>query len=113
MTTVVVLAGGASNRFWPLTDKPLVRFGASTLLERHLAILRDAGATRFVVVARPENADTIGHMSATGGDLTVVVQPEARGMADALLCARAAIGAEPVGPLYITQAQDIVEPSLH
>ena len=41
--TVLVLAGGASNRFWPLRDKPLLRLGAYTLLERHLRQLSDLG----------------------------------------------------------------------
>src|SRR5437763_1937092 len=98
MTTVVILAGGASNRFWPLTDKPLLRFGAGTLLERHVGVLRGAGATRFVVVTRPENEAAVLEMASAAGDLSVVVQPEARGMADALLHARPAIESGPAGP---------------
>lgn len=112
---VLVLAGGASNRFWPLTDKPLIELGAMTLLERHLRDLRNAGAVRCVVVCRPETAERVrALMSALGlAEARVAVQSDARGMADAVLCARDAI--EPFGeaPLYVTQAQDVVDPALH
>src|SRR4029077_17387541 len=41
------------------------------------------------------------------------VQPEAAGMADAVRQARSALQSFGQGPLYVTQAQDIVDPSLH
>jgi bifunctional UDP-N-acetylglucosamine pyrophosphorylase/glucosamine-1-phosphate N-acetyltransferase len=119
---VLVLAGGASNRFWPLRDKPLVELGSQTLLERHLRLLRAAGCERFIVVSRPETASQIEVIGAAvdldpatgaGPLVRVAVQPEPRGMADAVLSARdllLELGDEPV---YVTQAQDIVEARLH
>src|SRR6185503_19656836 len=106
---VLVLAGGASNRLWPLRDKPLVELGSQTLLERHLRLLREAGCERFVVVARPDTAETIANIGRTiGADVRIAVQPEARGMADGVLAARKLLDDLGEAPLYVTQAQDVV-----
>src|SRR3972149_5061813 len=51
---VLVLAGGASTRFWPLRDKLFIELGGQSLLGRHLRALRELGCERFVVVTRPE-----------------------------------------------------------
>ena len=112
--TVLVLAGGASNRFWPLRDKLFLQFGTQTLLERHLLQLRALGCTKFVVVAREENvAETNTLRPILNAELEVAVQPEAKGMADAVLCARNALDAAKNETLYVTQAHDIVSPVLH
>jgi bifunctional UDP-N-acetylglucosamine pyrophosphorylase/glucosamine-1-phosphate N-acetyltransferase len=111
--TVLVLAGGVSNRFWPLRDKLLMRFGACTLLERHVRQLRGLGCERFVVVSRPETATTIASLTAGLGDVSVVVQPQALGMADAVLCAREALLQHGDAPVYVTQAHDVVEAQMH
>jgi bifunctional UDP-N-acetylglucosamine pyrophosphorylase/glucosamine-1-phosphate N-acetyltransferase len=111
---VVVLAGGASNRFWPLREKLLFRFGSQTLLERHLRQLRQLGCERFVIVASPENADAVGEIvSRTAVDAQVVIQPQPRGMADALLCAREGLRRSETQGLYVTQAHDVVDASMH
>src|SRR3990172_2069159 len=109
--TVLVLAGGASTRFWPLRDKLFVELGSQSLLERHLRALRELGCERFVVVTRPDLAPAVESMArGLGADVSVALQPEAKGMADAVLCAAPALGD---GPLYVTQAHDIVEQRLH
>jgi bifunctional UDP-N-acetylglucosamine pyrophosphorylase/glucosamine-1-phosphate N-acetyltransferase len=109
--TVLVLAGGAATRFWPLRDKLFIELGAHSLLERHLRILRDLGCDRFVVVTRPEMKPTVEAIGrALGVDLSVAVQPAAKGMADAVLCAAPLL---PEGPLYVTQPHDVVEKRLH
>jgi UDP-N-acetylglucosamine diphosphorylase / glucose-1-phosphate thymidylyltransferase / UDP-N-acetylgalactosamine diphosphorylase / glucosamine-1-phosphate N-acetyltransferase / galactosamine-1-phosphate N-acetyltransferase len=112
---VLVLAGGASNRFWPLRDKPLLPFASTTLLERHLNALRAEGAERFVVVSRPESEEAMSAIVVSLGlpESRVVVQPEPRGMADAFLHATPALDGMGDGPLYVTQAQDVVARDLH
>jgi UDP-N-acetylglucosamine diphosphorylase / glucose-1-phosphate thymidylyltransferase / UDP-N-acetylgalactosamine diphosphorylase / glucosamine-1-phosphate N-acetyltransferase / galactosamine-1-phosphate N-acetyltransferase len=111
---VLVLAGGASNRFWPLRDKQLVRFGSQSLLERHLRALLALGCRDLVVVARPQSADEVASLaSSLDGRVDVVLQEEARGMADAVICALPALEARGDRPIYVTQAHDVVEQRLH
>ena len=112
---VLVLAGGASRRFWPLRDKPLLEFAGVSLIARHLRVLRDLGVDRFVIVGRSESVLALREIVS---DLAlpqahVVVQQEAQGMADAILSARREIASMGGGPIYITQAQDVVSPELH
>jgi NDP-sugar pyrophosphorylase family protein len=111
---VLVLAGGVSSRFWPLRDKLLIQFGAQSLLERHLHALAELGCDRIVIVTRPDLAQTVERIgAAVDAQVRVALQPEAKGMADAVLCARPALAAYGDGALYITQAHDIVERRLH
>lgn len=110
----IILAGGANRRFWPLTQKSLLRFGDQTLLERHVAALAAAGFADVIVVANPENE---GRMRAIADGaparLHVVVQPEPLGMGDAVLhCAPLLTGALRDRPALITQTHDLVNPAL-
>src|SRR4051812_39907582 len=108
--TVIVLAGGVSNRFWPLSDKLFVRLGSQNLLERHLYALRKLGCERFVVIARPDNQQEVARLGeGLGADLHVAVQAEPRGMADALLSAKPILEGLGDGPIYVTQAHYVVE----
>ena len=111
---VLVLAGGVSSRFWPLRDKLLIEFGSQSLLERHLRALSELGCDRVVVVTRPDLAETVETLgNGIAADVRVALQPEAKGMADAVLCARPALEAFGEGALYITQAHDVVERRMH
>ncbi len=111
---VLVLAGGVSSRFWPLRDKLLLPFGPRSLLERHLNCLSQLGCDRFVIVTRPDAVDDVRALSAhTPGQVRIAVQPEAQGMADAVLCATPELEAFGEGAVYITQAHDVVEQRLH
>lgn len=112
--TVLILAGGVSNRFWPLRDKLFLQFGAYSLLERHLLQLKALGCQRFVIVCRPDNVTAVEALRALhNADVQIAVQPEARGMADAVLCARDALVAAGNEALYVTQGHDVVNPVLH
>jgi bifunctional UDP-N-acetylglucosamine pyrophosphorylase/glucosamine-1-phosphate N-acetyltransferase len=112
---VIVLAGGVSSRLWPLRDKLFFEFGSQSLLERHLRGLRAAGCERFIIVSRPDTRDAIASSIAAAGmdQAEVVVQPEARGMADAVLCAAPALTALGETPVFITQAHDVADLQLH
>jgi bifunctional UDP-N-acetylglucosamine pyrophosphorylase/glucosamine-1-phosphate N-acetyltransferase len=115
-TLVVVLAGGSNSRFQPLRDKTLLSILGRPLLAHHIDALRAAGFRDVVVVA---NARTRTRITAvldgyrTGGGLAeVVVQDEAKGMGDAVLCVEPLLGERANRPLLITQAHDVVEPEL-
>jgi bifunctional UDP-N-acetylglucosamine pyrophosphorylase/glucosamine-1-phosphate N-acetyltransferase len=111
---VIVLAGGVSSRFWPLRDKLLLPFGSRSLLERHLDCLSRLGCDRMVIVTRPDAVDEVSAITAAlPGQIRVAIQPEAKGMADAVLCARPQLEAFGEGAVYVTQAHDVVEQRLH
>jgi bifunctional UDP-N-acetylglucosamine pyrophosphorylase/glucosamine-1-phosphate N-acetyltransferase len=111
---VIVLAGGVSSRFWPLRDKLLIEFGSQSLLERHLRALGALGCDRIVVVTRPDLAGAVEAIGArVDAAVRIAVQPDPRGMADAVLRARPALEAFGDGPVYVTQAHDVVEQRLH
>jgi bifunctional UDP-N-acetylglucosamine pyrophosphorylase/glucosamine-1-phosphate N-acetyltransferase len=68
----------------------------------------------MVVVTRPDLVDTIEQLGrSVPADVRVAVQVEARGMADAVLSARPMLEVFGDGPVYITQAHDVVERRLH
>lgn len=50
--TVLLLAGGKSERFWPLGDKVSISFSGSTLLERHIETFEQLGVEKIIVVVR-------------------------------------------------------------
>lgn len=112
---IVVLAGGSNSRFWPLRGKSLLRFCGRTLIEHQLDTFAAAGCHDAVVVASPETEAAARAITERYGErVTVVVQPEPRGMGDALLVAAEAAG-ERLGdrPLLVTQSHDVVDPEVY
>src|SRR5262245_39461611 len=111
---ILVLAGGAANRFWPLRDKQLVKFGDQSLLERHMRQLQAVGCDRFVVVVRPDMAAEVqtaaSHINA---EVRIATQANPRGMGDAVLSAVDDLRSLGDAPIYVTQAHDVVEPRFH
>jgi UDP-N-acetylglucosamine diphosphorylase / glucose-1-phosphate thymidylyltransferase / UDP-N-acetylgalactosamine diphosphorylase / glucosamine-1-phosphate N-acetyltransferase / galactosamine-1-phosphate N-acetyltransferase len=111
---VLVLAGGVSNRFWPLRDKLLIEFGSHSLLERHLRALCSLGCDRIVVVTRPDLVNVVDEIGrSVEADVRVAVQAEAPGMANAARSARLALESFGEGSVYVTQPHDVVERRLH
>ena len=112
----IVLAGGSNSRFAPLRDKTLLPILGRPLLAHHLDALAAAGFHDLVVIA---NARTEGRIRALlrgyerpGALVACVVQEDARGMGDAVLTVRRALGEAADRSLLITQAHDVVEPDL-
>jgi UDP-N-acetylglucosamine diphosphorylase / glucose-1-phosphate thymidylyltransferase / UDP-N-acetylgalactosamine diphosphorylase / glucosamine-1-phosphate N-acetyltransferase / galactosamine-1-phosphate N-acetyltransferase len=86
--TAVILAGGAGKRFWPLkTDKILLPFLGKPLIAHTVIDALPPEVTDAVVIANPQNSKALAEMT-FGVPHTVVVQNEAKGMADALMTAR-------------------------
>ena len=92
-TRGVVLAGGRGTRLGPLTtvvskqllpvyDQPLIHYPIRTLL--------DAGVSDIAVITTPETQHQFKRL--LGNKFTYLVQPEPRGIADALLVAEEFIG---------------------
>lgn len=111
--TLIVLAGGASSRMWPIREKSLLRFGPEPLLTTQLKRYAALGFREAVIVANP---DSMAEVTALAESLTelrarVVVQAEAKGMGDAILAAELAL--DPDQPIYINQIHDLVDDKLH
>lgn len=111
----IILAGGANRRFWPLTQKSLLRFGDQTLLDRHVAALAAAGVEDVVVLGNPANQATLNELAArpSPARVHVVVQPSPEGMGDAVLQCQPLVERRFADrPLLVSQVHDLVDPAL-
>lgn len=83
---VIVLAGGEGKRFAPfVTNKTLFPFLGEPLLVHQLRQLARVGIERVVVACNPDTLTFIQEIHIPSLEITCVVQPEATGMADAVL----------------------------
>ncbi len=112
---LVILAGGASSRLWPLEEKSLLCFMGRPLLAVQLENYARLGLTRALIVANPDNEAQIRQVVAeqTSVQAEVVVQPEPKGMGDALLCTQPYLEAHSYPTIYITQVHDLTDNELH
>ncbi|HEX3049148.1 MAG TPA: sugar phosphate nucleotidyltransferase [Aggregatilineaceae bacterium] len=113
---LVVLAGGASSRLWPLEEKSLIKFMGRPLLSFQLERLTSLGLEKVVVVANPENEQVIRSLVGNLEGVSrceVVVQPEPKGMGDALLKLEDFLDEDGNQPIYVTQIHDLTDMSLH
>src|SRR4030042_1423590 len=88
MVQAVILAGGESSRFWPLSDgmhKSLNMVMGKTLIQHTIESLNFMGIKDVVVVQGPDR-EIEGVLK--GGGVKFVVQKEPKGMGDAVLQAR-------------------------
>ena len=88
----VVLAAGAASRFWPLGErrhKSCVALMGRPIVAWTLESLQSAGIREAIVIERPDRdvSAALEHHS-FDMEIQMVVQPEPRGMGDALLTAR-------------------------
>ncbi len=112
---LVILAGGASSRLWPLEEKSLIKFMGRPLLSLQLENYARLGLTRAVIVANPENEAQIRGLlsSLSSVQAEVVVQCEPRGMGDALLQLEGYLAANGNQTIYVTQVHDLTDTILH
>ena len=111
--TLIILAGGASSRMWPIREKSLLRFGDEPLLTAQLKRYASLGFRDAVVVANPDSVAEVTALAEAMTELRVrvVVQAEPKGMGDAILAAEPVL--DPDAPIYINQIHDVVDESLH
>ncbi len=113
---LIILAGGASSRMWPLREKSLLRFGSEPLLISQLRRYQSLGFNRAVIVGNPGNKSQIAAMVAPLAQsmrLDVAVQDNPLGMGDAILKAQPFLKDVPDTPIYINQVHDVVSDALH
>jgi UDP-N-acetylglucosamine diphosphorylase / glucose-1-phosphate thymidylyltransferase / UDP-N-acetylgalactosamine diphosphorylase / glucosamine-1-phosphate N-acetyltransferase / galactosamine-1-phosphate N-acetyltransferase len=112
---LIILAGGASSRMWPLREKSLIKFGEEPLLISQLRNYQKFGFTEIIIVGNPGNLDDIKSLLPSlpeGMNVQLTVQSDAKGMGDALLCAEPFIK-DREAAVYINQVHDVVEDTLH
>ncbi|HEX2907307.1 MAG TPA: sugar phosphate nucleotidyltransferase [Phototrophicaceae bacterium] len=112
---LIILAGGASSRMWPLREKSLLRFGTQPLLVSQLQRYRALGFQEAIIVANPDNQADITTLAAQVStmNIQIAVQPEPLGMGDAILRAEPLLAGQTQRPIYINQVHDVVEDTLH
>ncbi len=112
---LVILAGGASSRLWPLEEKSLIKFMGRPLLSFQLENYAGLGLNQAVIVANPENEGVIRSLVATLPNIhaEVVVQREPRGMGDALLQLEGYLERHGNQAIYVTQVHDLTDMVLH
>ena len=112
---LVILAGGASSRLWPLEEKSLIKFMGRPLLTFQLERYAGLGMRSAVIVANPENEGVIRDLVGSLKNVTVevVVQPEPKGMGDAVLKIQPYLDRHGNQPIYITQVHDLTDTLLH
>ncbi|MBI1259102.1 MAG: NTP transferase domain-containing protein [Chloroflexi bacterium] len=115
MPILVVLAGGSSSRMWPLREKLLLRFGTEPLLSSQLRRFQSLGIQEAIVIANPGNAEDVRALAAeiSAMSIRVVLQPEAKGMGDALLQAAPALPSRPGTAMFVVQLHDVVDDQLY
>ena len=100
---VVLLAGGASNRFWPFSDKNLLSIFGKPFLFHQVEALKQAGFSDIVVVSYGDTLNASQHLD------IVTVEQKQEGMAGAVLSAEVFIKDRPT---VVVIANDAVEPRL-
>ncbi len=106
--TIIILAGGISKRMWPIKqDKLLLDFLGKPLFQHVLDTIVNAQLfNNFIIIANPNNKDALYQIAEElGVKAEVVVQNEAKGMADAILSADDLIQ----GQVLIVNADDLLE----
>lgn len=105
---LLILAGGAGKRFWPMTgSKDFFSFMGTSLLEHNMSLFENAGFREAVVVCNPEDVARISAFTFTHLIVRTIVQPEPIGMADAVFRAADSIGNN--NPVLIVNAEDVVD----
>jgi NDP-sugar pyrophosphorylase family protein len=85
--TVVALFGGTASRFWPLsTNKALFPFMGNPLIDYSVNKILPKDTKKLVIVANNDNINVFKKMNFSV-PTSIVLQKQAKGMADAILSA--------------------------
>jgi len=90
--TVIILAGGGNSRFFPFntdTHKGAIELCGQTLIELTVRDLQEHGYSDIVLVVSPKDFAGQGlSLMCKDWNVKTILQPEAKGMGDAVLCAK-------------------------
>lgn len=108
LPAVLILAGGKSERFWPLEEKNLLPFLGVPLLFHQIDLLRKVGFSEIIIVCNQNLFSKLKTSEKTKG-LKLVIQ-KGEGQAAAVLSASQFLGEDE--KLLIVNANDVVEERL-
>ena len=102
----VVLAAGESSRFWPFnsTHKSLVKIMGKPIIWYTIESLKKAGVKEIILIQGPKKdveGDLVNYN--LGVDIKYVVQPEPKGMGNAVMLAEKLIN----GPFFVSHAHKV------
>ncbi len=106
--TIVCLAGGDSERFWPLNDKNSLPFLGKPLLYQTIAQFSKFGFQNIVVVVNHNNELLLHRLKNDFRDLNLsfILQKDPRGQAGAIISAKGKIQGKKI---LVVNASDIYE----
>jgi UDP-N-acetylglucosamine diphosphorylase / glucose-1-phosphate thymidylyltransferase / UDP-N-acetylgalactosamine diphosphorylase / glucosamine-1-phosphate N-acetyltransferase / galactosamine-1-phosphate N-acetyltransferase len=110
---LIILAGGASSRMWPLKEKSLLKFGQDPLILSQLQRYAVLGFKEAIIIGNPENQPELEALSVSDMKLQVTVQQEPIGMGNAILQAEPFLQERENQAIYVNQIHDVTELSLH
>ncbi|MBI3379879.1 NTP transferase domain-containing protein [Candidatus Gottesmanbacteria bacterium] len=88
--TILLLAGGDSDRFWPLGDKHSIKFLGKPFVYYHLSQFSKLGFKNIVIIVNKNNEAFFHNLKNdfTPLDINLVLQADGKGMAGAILSAK-------------------------
>ncbi len=95
----IILAAGESSRFWPLNyqNKALFKIMGKPLIYYTIESLKKAGVKDIIIIQGPEKDIEEGLKDYKCGDIKYIVQPEPKGMGEAVSRTRELIS----GPFFV------------
>lgn len=87
----ILLAAGESSRFWPLGEgghKSLFKVMGKSLIMRTIESISAAGIKEIIIIHSQTSPQRLLPILPKGVSLKFVLQPEPKGMGDAILCAK-------------------------
>jgi phosphomannomutase/phosphoglucomutase len=110
----VILAGGASSRFLPLSDKNSLKFMGRSLVEHHIENLNAVGITDIIIITSPTNNKLVEETTSKYKGIRLTIQQEPKGMGNAILSAEDLIlNKFSSRPIYILNGDDVFEVDWH
>lgn len=114
LPVLVILAGGASSRMWPVKEKSFLQFGEHPLIVEKLMHFQQLGFEQVIIVSNAQTHDQLVAISQQVDlQVDVVTQTQFDGMGGAVLHIEPFIAHRPTTPIYIIQVHDVFDAAFY